>query len=102
MFGKLNEARQKADEIKKKLDAITVEGNSGGGRVKVVATGNRKITAIYLADELMSPERKEELQDLILAAVEEAMNAAENISQSEMNALMNTMLPGGLGNLFGK
>lgn len=102
MFGKMAEAQQMAEEIKKKLDAITVEGESGGGKVKAIVTGNKSIKDIMIADEMMSVDRKEELQDLIAVAIENAMNAAENVSQSEMQALMNTMMPGGLGKLFGK
>jgi nucleoid-associated protein EbfC len=102
MFGKLNEAKQKADEIKKKMDTISVEGQAGNGKVKVVSTGNKKITDIQIADELMSADRKEELQDLLLIALEDALQKADNVSQSEMQALMSAMMPGGLGNLFGK
>lgn len=102
MFGKIAEAQQKAEEIKQKLDAITVEGIAGNGKVKVIATANKKIRDIEIADELMSPERKEELQDLVVMAMENALERAENVSQSEMQALMSTMMPGGLGSLFGK
>ena len=100
MFGKLAEAQQKAEEIKQKLEAISVEGEAG--KVKVIATGNKKITDIFISDELMVVDKKKELQDLLLIAIENAMNAAENVSQSEMQALMHTMMPGGLGSLFGK
>ena len=51
---------------------------------------------------LLTPERKEELEDLMLIAIERAMQQAENISASEMKSLMGSMLPGGLGSLFGK
>jgi nucleoid-associated protein EbfC len=102
MFGKLAEAQQKAEEVKRKLDAISVEGEVGNGRVKVIANGNKKISDIFISDELMSLDKKEELQDLLLIAIENAMNAAENVSASEMQALMSTMMPGGLGNLLGK
>jgi len=50
----------------------------------------------------MTLDRKEELQDLIQIAMEKAMKTADDISQSEMAALMSTMMPGGLGSLFGK
>jgi DNA-binding YbaB/EbfC family protein len=100
MFGKLGEAKQKAEEIKKKLQGIQVDGQAGNGKVKVTATADRAISDIFIADELISPDRKEELQDLIVMAVEDAMAKAENVSQSEMSALMNSMLPGGLGNLL--
>ena len=100
MFGKLAEAQQKAEEVKQKLEAISVEGTAGN--LKVIATGNKRIIDIVIADELMALDRKEELQELLLIAIENAMNAAENVSQSEMQALMSTMMPGGLGSLFGK
>jgi DNA-binding YbaB/EbfC family protein len=102
MFGKLNEAKQKADEIKKKMDAISVEGEAGSGKVKVISTGNKRVTDIQIADELMSADRKEELQDLLLVALEDALQKADNVSQSEMQTLMSAMMPGGLGSLFGK
>jgi len=102
MFGKLAEAQQKAEEVKRKLDAISVEGEVANGKVKVIANGNKKVSDIFISDELMTLDKKEELQDLLILAIENAMNAAENVSASEMQALMSTMMPGGLGSLLGK
>ena len=102
MFGKLAEAQQKAEEVKQKLEAITVEGEAANGKVRILSTGNKKIYDISIADELMAIDRKEELQDLLIIAIDNAMNAAENVSASEMQALMSTMMPGGLVSLFGK
>jgi len=98
MFGKLGEAKQKAEEMKLKLEAITVEGNAQG--VKVIANANKKIIAINIATELLNPENKEQLEDHLMVAIEHAMNQAENISASEMKAMMGAMMPG-MGNLFG-
>lgn len=98
MFGKLGEAKQKAEEMKLKLEAITVEGNAKG--VKVIANANKKIIAINIATELLNPENKEQLEDLLMVAIEHAMNQAENISASEMKAMMGAMMPN-MGNLFG-
>jgi DNA-binding YbaB/EbfC family protein len=102
MFGKLAEAQKQAEEIKQRLEAITLEGIANGGIVRVVANGNRKIKDVIIADELMMPERKEELQDLLLVAIEQALQNAENVAESEMQAMMNAMLPGGLSSLLGK
>lgn len=102
MFGKLAEAQQKAEEVKKRLELITVEGEADGGRVKVVSTGNRHIKSIRIDDSLLLPDRKEDLEELLLVAIERAMQQAENVSAAEMQSLMSSMLPGGLGNLFGK
>jgi DNA-binding YbaB/EbfC family protein len=99
MFDKLMDAQRKADEVKQRLETITVEGETANGLVKVTANGNRIIKDIAIADELMTPERKEELQDFILIACEKALQQADNVSQAEMMKLMGGM---GLGNLFGK
>jgi DNA-binding protein YbaB len=98
MFGKLGEAKQKAEEMKLKLEAITVEGNAQG--VQVIANANKKIIAINIAPELLNPANKEQIEELLMLAIEHAMNQAENISSAEMKAMMGSMMPG-LGNLFG-
>jgi DNA-binding protein YbaB len=49
----------------------------------------------------LNPEHKEELEDLLTVAINRAMATAENVSESEMRAMMSSMMPG-LGNLFGK
>jgi DNA-binding YbaB/EbfC family protein len=101
MFGKIAEAQQKAEEIKKRLALITVEGMAGDGAVKVIATGTKNITSIKIDDRLLDVSKKEELEDLLLVAIERALEQAENVSASEMKNLMGSMMPG-LGGLFGK
>jgi DNA-binding protein YbaB len=97
MFGKLNEAKQKADEMKQKLEAINVEGTAQG--ISIVANGNKKITSINIDAELLKSENKEQVEELLLIAIERAMEQAENIAAAEMRAMMGGMLPG-IGNLF--
>jgi nucleoid-associated protein EbfC len=99
MFGKLNEAKQKADEIKQRLETISVTGEAENGAVKVYATGNRKITDIFIDEKLMAD--REQLQDILTVAVNRALEQADKVSESEMQALTSQLLPG-LGNLFGK
>jgi DNA-binding YbaB/EbfC family protein len=101
MFGKLAEAQQKAEEIKKRLENITVEGAVEGGLIRVLATGNKNITSVKVDEILLTPERKEELETLLVVAIERALQQAENVSAAEMKNLMGSMMPG-LGSLFGK
>lgn len=101
MFGKLSEAQKRADEIKTRLAGITVEGDAAGGAVRAIVDGNKKVKDILIADALLSPDRKEELQDLLIVAIESAMEQAENVSASEMRQLMGSIMPGGLASLFG-
>ncbi|GAB1449213.1 MAG: YbaB/EbfC family nucleoid-associated protein [Bacteroidia bacterium] len=99
MFGKLAEAKKMAEEMKQKLAAIEVEGVADGGKVKVRANGNKEVTAIEIAPELLKPENKEEVEELLQAAINRAVSQAEGISAAEMRSMMGTMMPG-IGNLF--
>lgn len=101
MFEKLGAAKQMAEEVKNKLETITVVGESGAGKVKVVSNGNRKITEIQVSKELLNESGKEELEDLLAIAINRALEQAESVSESEMRAMMSSMMPG-LGGLFGK
>ncbi|MCX6186134.1 MAG: YbaB/EbfC family nucleoid-associated protein [Bacteroidetes bacterium] len=99
MFGKIAEAKQKAEEIKIKLSQITVEGKVQG--ITVVANGNKKIISVDIQANLLKPENKEQIEEILQLAIESALEQADNIAKSEMKSLMGSMLPGGLGNLFG-
>lgn len=101
MFDKLMEAQQKAGEVKKRLDGITVSGTAEGGKITVTANGNKVIQSISIDEDFYKDADKEELEELLVVAVNKAITQAENLSQSEMAALTKDMF-GGLGNMFGK
>jgi len=101
MFDKLFEAQQKAGEVKKRLDAVTVTGTAEGGKISVTANGNKQIQSVNIDDAFFKDADKEELEELLLVAINKALEQAENVSQSEMTAMTKDML-GGMGNLFGK
>jgi len=82
------------DELKEKA----VEATAGGGAVKVIATGKKEIQEISINPEVVDPEDVEMLQDLILAAVNEALRKADEMVNSEMSKITGGM--GGLGGLF--
>lgn len=98
------EAQQKAGEVKKRLDAITVTGMAEGGKITVQANGNKVIKSIAVDEAFLKEADKEELEELLVVAVNKALEQAENVSQSEMAAMTSAMLGGmgGLGSLFGK
>jgi DNA-binding YbaB/EbfC family protein len=101
MFDKLFEAQQKAGEVKKRLDGITVSGTAEGGKITVTANGNKVIQSINIDDDFLKSADKEELEELLIVAINKALVQAENMSQSEMAALTKDMF-GGLGDMFGK
>lgn len=102
MFDKLNQAKQMAEETKARLSHISVEGIAASGKVKIVADANKKVKEVFVDQSLLHAEHQEELQDLLAIAIEDVMTKAENVASAEMQAVMNAMLPGGLGKLFGK
>ncbi len=100
MFDKLLQVQQQAEEIKKRLDNITVTGEAESGKIKVTATGNKQITSINIDESFFKEADKEELEELLVVALNKAIAQAENVHQSEMQAVSQSML-GNLGNLFG-
>jgi DNA-binding YbaB/EbfC family protein len=101
MFDKLMEAQQKAGEIKKRLDAITVSGTAEGGKITVTANGNKVVQSVQIDNDFLASADREEVEELLVVAINKAMEQAENISQNEMAAMTKDML-GGLGGMFGK
>lgn len=99
MFGKLNEAKQKAEEIKQRLAGIVVTGEAENGAVRVEATCNRRIKDIFIDEKLLAD--KDQLQDILTVAINRALENADNLAEAEMQALAGQLLPG-LGGLFGK
>ena len=82
-------------EIQEEAAKKTVEGSAGGGMVKVIANGHQDIIEIKIDPEVVDPEDVELLEDLVLAAVNNANEKAKSLMEEEMGKI----LPGGLGNL---
>jgi DNA-binding YbaB/EbfC family protein len=90
----MNSMMKQAQKLQKKmlktqadLATKTIEASSGGGMVKVIANGAQKIESIILEKEVVDPEDVEMLQDLILAAVNDALNKSQEMVSSEMGKL---------------
>ncbi|QXU41606.1 YbaB/EbfC family nucleoid-associated protein [Pedobacter sp. D749] len=101
MFDKLFAAQQKAEEVKKRLDTVSVFGEVENGAIKITATANKSITGISIDEEFLKNADKEELEELLLTAINKAMASAEQVSAAEMQASAQDML-GGLGGMFGQ
>jgi|SRR5690625_3249109 len=89
---KMQDQMMKAQE---ELADKTVEGTSGGGVVKVTATGQKKVTDIEISPEAVDPEDVEMLQDLVLAAVNDALGKAEELANEDLGKFTGGMnMPG--------
>lgn len=98
-IGNMMKQAQKLQENLMKMQAEmgdrTVEATSGGGMVKVVANGKQQVVAINIEKEVVNPEDVEMLQDLIMAAVNDALAKAQEMMNSEMSKLTGGMnIPG--------
>lgn len=69
------------------LAQLTVEGSSGGGMVKVTCTGKQEILSLVIDKKAVDPEDVEMLQDLVLAAVNDALRQSRELMEREMGAV---------------
>ena len=82
-------------KLQEELAERTVETTSGGGMIKVAANGRQQILSIAIEKEVVDPEDVEMLQDLILAAVNDALMKSQEMVSTEMNKLTGGMnIPG--------
>ena len=87
--------QKQMEESQKELQEKSYTAAAGGGAVEVTISGKKEVTAVKLAEEVVDPDDIEMLQDLIMAAVNEAMRKADADS-----AAMMSKLTGGLGGGF--
>ncbi|WP_434310082.1 YbaB/EbfC family nucleoid-associated protein [Hominifimenecus sp. rT4P-3] len=103
MPGNMNNLMKQAQRMQRQMEETTKEleqkeytASAGGGAVEVVVSGKKELVSIKLAEEVVDPDDIEMLQDLIVAAVNEAYRVADSESQNAM-----AKLTGGLGGLGG-
>ncbi len=87
MMKQAQQLQKKMAEAQEQLSSIEVEGVSGGGMVKVIATAKGEIKRILLDDSIMKPEEKEITEDLIVAAINDAKQKGEVTSQEKMKEI---------------
>lgn len=98
-MGNMNQIMRQAKKMQEQMEAIqkeleeqTVETTVGGGMVTVVANGKREILSIDIKPEVVDPDDIEMLQDLVIAAVNEALRQVEEMASEKMG-----QFTGGLG-----
>jgi DNA-binding YbaB/EbfC family protein len=87
MMKQAQKLQAKMLRLQEELAERTVESSSGGGMVTVVANGRQQIVSIRIEREVVDPEDVEMLQDLVLAAVNDALEKAQQMANSEMGKL---------------
>lgn len=95
MMKQAQKMQRDAAAAQQEIAAMTFEASAGGGMVKATATGEMAITDIIIDPAAVDPEDVEMLQDMVVAAVNEALRAASEVANARMNAVMGGMkIPG--------
>lgn len=92
----MKQAQQMQEQMAREMDELRVDASAGGGVVNVTMKGNHEIISLRVDPELVKENDVEMLQDMILAAVNEANRKVNEAMKSKLGS----MLPPGLGNLF--
>ena len=102
MPGNMNNLMKQAQKMQKQMEEATkdleekeVTASAGGGALEVTISGKKEVTKVKLAEEVVDPDDIEMLEDLIMAAVNEALRQIEEASQQSMSKIT-----GGLGGGF--
>ena len=84
-------------KAQQELEEMTVEGSAGGGVVRVVVSGKLAVQAVHIDPDAVDPEDVQMLEDLVLAAVNEGLQKAQELAQQKMGALTGGLKIPGLG-----
>lgn len=94
MLAKMGELKNKMEAAKERLNTMQVKGYSGDQEICVTMNGNRKVISIDIAEHLLFPEKKGEVEELLEVAMNRALEDAEKIFEAEMKSAGKGMLPG--------
>lgn len=96
MMKQIQKMQEELERVQAELETKTVTADAGGGMVKVTANGKQQIVRIEIEREVINPDDKEMLEDLVTAAVNQALEKAAALAQEEMKKVT-----GGLPNIPG-
>ncbi len=97
MLRQVQKMQQDMAAAQEQLKHEEVEASAGGGMVKVKVSGDLVVKAIVIAPDAIDPDDPELLQDMVLAATNEALRAAQELQQSKLGGLTGGMDLGSLG-----
>ncbi len=89
--------QQDMARVQQELETMTVEGSAGGGVVKATVTGKQELVGLAIDPSAVDPADVEMLQDLVMAAVNDALKAAAQLAEQKMGAVTAGLRLPGLG-----
>lgn len=88
----MKQAQQMQSKLQAELEELSVEASAGGGMVTVTMSGHKELTSVEIEPDVLDPDDPEMLQDLVIAAVNEATRKVDETVQEKMGGMA-----GGLG-----
>lgn len=101
LFQQAQNMQQQAEEIRQQLAETEVTGNAGNGLVVATVTGEGQLVNLAIDPKIVDPEDVDTLQDLVIAAVKDALSEATQLANSKQEQLLGPLAQGGLGGLLG-
>ncbi len=96
MMKQIQKLQDDMAKVQASLGNLTVTEEAGGGMIKATANGNKEIISVVIDPSVIVPEDKEILEDLVVAAVNKAIQSASKLAEEEMQKVTKGMLPPGL------
>jgi len=90
----MKQAQQMQEQMQRQMAEVKVEGTAGGGMVKAEMSGSKELLSLTIDKEAVDPNDVEMLQDLVLAAVNEASRKVDETMQSQLGGMAGGKLPG--------
>lgn len=96
MLKQVQKLQQEMAKVQNELGNLTITEEAGGGMIKATANGNREIISIEIEPQVIISEEKEILEDLVVAAVNKALQSAAKLAEEEMAKVTKGLIPPGM------